>query len=172
MAASRESLGEAIRGSKAVESRSRKLYEFYGAPRPDGVTEKSLTIALPRNAVVRKFEVILTAATAHAVTAGDAGQVRTTDLPGGLSIVLDFGTLRTISAVEAPAGVLIHAVSTWIGTEFASPAKFTSDSGANYVSLPSEVRTERLQVVVSGSTTTDELATDMVLVVPESPAGV
>jgi hypothetical protein len=162
------------RTTKAVEADDRrlKLYEYYGAPKPDGVTEKSLSITLPRNAVVKKYEVVVTAATAHAVNAGEAGQVRTTSASGGVNVVLDFGTPRTVSAVAAPEGVSITAISTWIGTEFASPPKYANATGANYVTLPSEVRTERLQVVVSGSPTTETLATQMILVLPESPSGV
>ena len=158
--------------AKTVALDDRPLYEYFGAPQPDGVTDKSLTISLPRNAVVRKYEVVVTAATAHAVSAGEAGQVRTTAVAGGLSVVVDFGTPRTVSAVGVPDGVLIESISTWIGTEFASPPKFVSEDGEAFVSLPSEVRTERLLVVMSGSATTDALATDMVLVLPESPAGI
>ena len=159
------------RVSKSVEYSDRKLYEYYGAPTPDGVTEKSLAITLPRNALVRRFEVVVTAATAHAVTAGEAGQVRTTPASGGLSVVLDFGTPRTVSAVQAPAGVRITSVSTWVGTEFGRP-KYADGTGDGFVELPSEVRTERLQLTLSGSTTTEAVANEMVLVVPESPAGI
>ena len=161
-----------MRTSQSVAFDKRHLYEVYGAPKPDGVTEKSLAIELPRNAVVKKYEVVITAATAHAVTAGDAGQVRTTPVFGGVTVVLDFGTPRTVSAIAAPEGVSIRSVSTWIGTEFASPPKYFDESGVNYLVLPSEVRTERLQVIVSPSATTDALATEMVLVLPESPAGI
>ena len=40
--------GAIVRSSKEVSFDKRKLYEFYGAPKPDGVTEKSLAIMLPR----------------------------------------------------------------------------------------------------------------------------
>jgi len=166
------SIGGAFREAKSVEYLDIKLYEFYGAPKPDGVTEKGLTITLPRNAVVRKYEVIMTAAPAHAVRAGDAGQVRTTPVFGGQTAVLDFGTPRTVSAIQAPQGVVIKSVATWIGTEFDARAKFSSESGQNFVQLASEVRTERLQLSVSGSTSTEALATETVLVLPESPAGI
>jgi hypothetical protein len=161
-----------IRGSQSVAFDKRQLYEYYGAPKPDGVTEKSLAITLPKNAVVKKYEVLITAATAHAVKAGDAGQVRTTPVSGGVSVVLDLGTPRTVSAIAAPEGVRIKSISTWIGTEFASPPKYSDTTGDNYVVLASEVRTERLQVIVSPSATTDALATEMLLVLPESPAGI
>ena len=160
------------RTSQSVAFDKRQLYEFYGAPKPDGVTEKSLAIQLPRNAVVKKYEVIVTAATAHAVLAGDAGQLRTTPVSGGVTVVLDFGTPRTVSAIAAPEGIRIKSVSTWIGTEFASPPKYLDETGVNYLVLPSEVRTERLQLIVSPTATTDALATEMVLVLPESPAGI
>ena len=159
------------RGAKSVEYADVKLYEYYGAPKPDGVTEKSLAITLPRNAVVGKFEVVITAATAHAVTAGEAGQVRTTSGSGATTVVIDFGTLRTVSAVGAPDGTFIRTVSSWIGTEFGSTPKFASE-GSSYATLSSEVRTERLQLVVSGSPSTEVLATGTVLVLPESPAGI
>ena len=59
---------------------------------------------------MKKYEVVITAATAHAVTAGDAGQVRTTPVFGGVTVVLDFGTPRTVSAIAAPEGVRIRSV--------------------------------------------------------------
>jgi hypothetical protein len=159
-------------GAKSVAFDERQLYEYYGAPQPDGVTEKSLLVTLPRNAWVRKYEVVMTAATAHAVTAGDAGQVRTTAIAGGVSVVLDFGTPRTVSAIAAPDGVLIESISTWLGTEFGSSPKYAAKPGSSYVTLPSEVRTERLLVVVSAGASTESLATEMLLVLPESPAGI
>lgn len=159
------------RSSKVVEFDDRKLYEFYGAPKPDGVTEKSLAIVLQKNAVVKKYEVVIVAAPAHAVTAGEAGQVRTTGSGGSRTVVLDFGTPRTVSAIGAPEGSSITSVSTWTGTEFFSPPKYRSE-GESFVTLPSEVRTERLQVAVSGTPSTDAIANEMVLVLPESPAGI
>ena len=163
--------GAVARSSKVVELDERKLYEFYGAPKPDGVTERSIEIVLHKNAVVKKYEVVIVAAPAHAVTAGEAGQVRTTQSGGSLTVVLDFGTPRTVSAIGAPEGASITSVSTWTGAEFFSPPKYASD-GENFVTLPSEVRTERLLVAVSGGPTTDAIANDMVLVLPESPAGI
>jgi len=142
-------------------------YEFYAAPSPDGVTQASFAITLPRNALVRKYELVLTAAPAHAVTAAEAGQVRTTD---GISVVIDFGTPRTVRSVEAPAGVVIKSISTWAGTEFTSTPKY-DDGKTRLANLPSEVRTERLLLVVSPKTATDTLATGVTLVVPESPSG-
>jgi hypothetical protein len=156
----------------SVQWENRQLYQFYGAPKPDGVTEKSLAISLPANAVVKKYEVVMTAAPAHAVSAAEAGQVRATPADGSmLNVVIDFGTPRTVSAVGVPSGALITSVSSWIGTEFASPAKFTSD-GTDFARLPSEVRTERLQLLVSGNPSTQSLGTDTVVVLPESPSGI
>jgi hypothetical protein len=163
--------GAIARSSKAVEFDKRTLYEFYGAPKPDGVTEKSLEIVLPKNAVVKKYEVVIAAAPAHAVRAGEAGQVRTTGSGGTVTAILDFGTPRTVSAIGAPEGADITSISTWTGVEFFSPPKYSSD-GENFARLPSEVRTERLQVEMSGGPTTDAIANGMVLVLPESPAGI
>jgi hypothetical protein len=148
-----------------------EIYQFYGAPKADGVTEKSLAITLPRNAIVRKYEVVLQAATAHAVIAGTAGQLRTTAITGGVSVVIDFGTPRTVSAIGAPSGGTVKSVATWIGTEFGAPK--LSEGSLAFARLPSEVRTERLLVEFTGSNlTTDRLATEMVLVLPEAPAGI
>jgi len=168
-------IGQALGTAKSVTLEARKLYEYYGAPNPDGVTEASLEIQFPRNTLVLKYEVVMGAATAHAVTAGQAGQVRTTPGNGTVSVVVDFGSPRTVSAVGAPEGVLIQSISTWIGTEFAKPLKYDTTKGTlgeNFVMLTSEVRTERLLVVVGGSPSTDELANNMVLVVPEAPSGI
>ncbi len=147
------------------------IYELIGAPQPDGVTQKSLPIQLPRNAVVDKYQVVITAAQAQAVAAGDAGQVRKTAGSGGATVVLDFGTPRTVSAVQAPANTLIYSVSPWGGTQFGN-AVFSSESGQNYASLASEVRTEKLQLAVSGNPDTQSLASGTVLVMPDFPAGI
>lgn len=146
------------------------LYQVYGAPKADGVTERSLAITLPRNAIVRKYELVLKAATARAVEAGTAGQLRVTQIPGGVAVVVDFGTPRTVTAIGAPAGAVVKSVATWIGTEFGETKPINVALGL--ATLLSEVRTERLLVTLTGNDLTIErLATEMALVLPEAPAG-
>ena len=154
----------AAHGAKEVYYEKVALYQFYGAPSPDGVTQASLAVTLPRNALVRKFELVLTAKPAHAVKAAEAGQVRTSPSASGVgvSVVIDFGTPRTVRSVSAPAGVTIASIATWVGTEF-RPAEPT---------LKSEVRTERLLLEVTPNTQTDTLANGLILVLPESPSGI
>ncbi len=170
MAAASAQAASSLSAKTVVMHGGFEIYQFYGAPKADGITEKSLAITLPRNAVVRRYEVVLKAATAHAVMAGTAGQLRATAITGGVSVVIDFGTPRTVSAIGAPAGGAVKSVATWIGTEFGEPK--LNDASLLFATLPSEVRTERLLVVLTGSNlSTDRLATEMVLVLPEAPSG-
>jgi hypothetical protein len=73
--------------------------------------------------------------------------------------------------VEVPVGGKIQSISTWLGSEFGSP-KYTSSSGLRFVNLDSEVRTERLLVVIQGTPSAADLAENMILVMPEPPAGI
>jgi hypothetical protein len=142
------------------------IYELIGAPQPDGVTQKSLQIQLPRNAVVNKYEVVITAAQAKSVVAGAAGQVRSS----AGAVVLDFGTPRTVAAIQAPENVQITSVKAWTGTQFGDE-KLPTGTSRNFVILPSELRTEKLQLGLSGNPSTQSLASDTLLEMPDSPAG-
>jgi hypothetical protein len=136
----------------------------------EGATTKTLEITLRRNSLVRTFDVVVTAAAASRVPAGVAGQLRTSSKgPRQTSIVVDFGALRTVAAVMLPEGITAVAISTWIGTKFSD--SFSVDPAQRVTRLPSEVRTERIEVIASGSVDAARLATEMFFLMPDLPSG-
>jgi hypothetical protein len=157
----------------------------------DGITTASLDITLPKNAVVRQFDVVVGAKRADATLVANVGQVRTQDSILGVSAVIDFGVPRTVSAVRAPENLQIFSVSTWIGAGFAEDSIYGAlvksmasgpqkgqtvvdaqlPSTARTAIFKSEVRTERLLVEIVGTTDASELSAEMAVVLPESPAG-
>src|SRR5205823_7347188 len=124
--------------------------ELVLAPVKEGSTTKTLAVTLRKNALVRAFDVVITAASATEVAAGVAGQIRTTSKDGGkTSIVVDFGALRSVAAISLPQGIATETVNAWIGTRFQFTAAFSPSK--RFASLPSEIRTERIEVIVTGS---------------------
>src|SRR5437879_896765 len=85
----------------------------------DGITSATLEISLPKNAVVRKYDVMVSARRADATAVQNVAQVRTQDSTLGTGIIVDFGTPRTVSAVSVPAPLQIVTIKTWMGTGFA-----------------------------------------------------
>jgi hypothetical protein len=171
---------------------------FVGAQQiANGISSFTLPVTLPRNAIVRRYDVAVKAARAGAALAANVAQMRVNDatsaaLTGnGLSVVIDFGTLRTVSAVQVDnLNLAIVRVTPWTGAGFApSPAyasTLSSVLGANKkpvtqsaprspsddqnVILPSEIRTERLLVEILGTVTADTLAKQLAVILPEPPA--
>lgn len=155
--------------------------------RTDGITSFTLSVELPRNALVRKYEIVVRARRASATSVAAVAQVRSSvasalDIAGrGRAVVLDFGTPRTVSGVQVPAGFAVVRVTPWLGMAFApNPVYGPSASSrstppepdpnvGDTVLLPSEVRTERLLVEVVGTGSDDELSAEMAVVLPEAP---
>jgi len=159
----------------------------------DGISSATLQVPLPLNAVVQQFDVVLEAQTAAATLVQNVAQVRAnpataSDISGqGMAIVIDFGTPRTVSAVQVPSGMSIVRVTPWIGTGFAPQPAYSvaaegdshgnltitpgPSSSATTVILPSEIRTERLLVEALGNKTAADLAAQMAVVLPEAPSG-
>jgi hypothetical protein len=163
----------------------------------NGISSFTLPVVLPRNAVVRQFDVVVRAARAGAALAASVAQMRVSDatsaaLAGnGLSVVIDFGTLRTVSAVQVDnLGLAIVRVTPWTGAAFAATAAYASilssvlgsdnkavtqsqplaPSDDQNVILPSEIRTERLLVEILGKVSADTLAGQLAVILPEPPA--
>jgi hypothetical protein len=144
--------------------------------------------------VVEQFDVAVKAARAGAALAANVAQMRVNDstfLPGnGLSVVIDFGTLRTVSAVQVSnLSLSILRVTPWTGAGFAEnpfystlvisaigPGGVSVNSTANPPSddqnaiLKSEIRTERLLVEILGKVPADTLAQQLGVILPEAPA--
>lgn len=149
----------------------------------DGISSATLQVTLPHNALVQQFDVAIQARTASAITVQNVAQVRANPSASGqgLSITLDFGTLRTVSAVQVPSSLTIVKVTPWIGTGFASTPVYPASGGgipgpnssATTAILPSEIRTERLLVEANGDTSisVSDLSAQMAVVLPEAPSG-
>jgi len=121
----------------------------------DGVASRSLAVQLHRNAVVRRFDVVVSAAGAEAVLLGTAAQVRgeKPDDRGRLTVVADFGQLTTVGSVgvltegglrlAAAREILIHEVRPWTGLAFADqtlfPGRPTERMPAGRYSTPEDV---------------------------------
>ncbi|MCX6627066.1 MAG: hypothetical protein NTW28_05495 [Candidatus Solibacter sp.] len=147
------------------------IQEVVFAPIKEGSTFKTLEVKLRRNALVRGFDVVVTAARAAEVAAGVAGQIRTASKSGGTtSIVVDFGALRTVSGISLPSGLAAQNVNAWIGTKFQTATFF--DPPKQFGALPSEIRTERIEVVVTGPVNASQLATGMYFLMPDLPSGI
>ena len=161
----------------------------------DGIVNATLEIVLPKNAVVRQYDVVVKAQRADATVVQNVAQVRSQESQLGTSAVLDFGTPRTVSAVRAPEGLEIGTVKAWTGAAFATTNAYaaligslqgptqsgeplsgtiitaTAPSTKRTAIFPSEVRTERLLVDMLGTANAGELGAGMAVVLPESPQG-
>jgi hypothetical protein len=153
----------------------------------DGVASRSLAVQLHRNAVVRRFDVLVSAAGAEAVLLGTAAQVRgeKPDDRGRLTVVADFGQLTTVGSVGVlsegglrlmSAGeILIHEVRPWTGLAFADQTLFPGRPTERMAAGTSravfgEMRTERLQIEVSGADSVEEVAAGLWVELPDPPA--
>ena len=87
-------------------------------------------VTLPRNALVDKFDVLVTAARATAAHANEVAQVRANASSNiaigdkGLSVVVDFGTPRTVNAISVTSPYKIAIVKIWNGAQFVDPALY------------------------------------------------
>jgi len=140
----------------------------------DGITSFTLPITLARNALVQSYPVVIHASPASAATVNTVAQIRatpSTNISSGTSIVVDFGTPRTVSALSVPTGLGIVRVTPWMGTAFGPGPIFESSAGAILAAFLSEVRTERLLVEANGTVTNvPDLASKMGVVLPEAPS--
>jgi len=166
---------------------------------PPTTAVRSTTLALPglaRNAVIRRLDVQLTAAPADQTPLAVA-QVRTTPGRGNLvTIVVDFGTLVTVSGIDvkidSEGDVGVYQVQAWTGSTFAYPFLFTplssvtspadgnfgpdklqpvAPSTRNRTVFANEVRTEKLQIVAISTLTGNDLVDKLVLHLPDAPSG-
>ncbi|HEU4727155.1 MAG TPA: hypothetical protein VFT22_04685 [Kofleriaceae bacterium] len=152
---------------------------------------------LARNAVIRTLDVELTAAPADQTPLAVA-LIRTNVIRGKLvSIVVDFGTLVTVSGIEVELGsedeIGVYRVHAWNGSAFAYPfhntplvASFVEPADGDFLpaklapALPStahrtvfatEVRTEKLQIEVVTSLPAGQLPEKLALHLPDAPSG-
>src|SRR5262249_29677301 len=161
----------------------------------DGIVSASLDVTLPKNAVVRRFDVIVKALRATATVVESVAQVRAQDSLIGTSAVVDFGTPRTVSAGRVPDGLQIVNITAWTGAAFGTTAIYAAlvasragsplsgerredtfvtarpPSTSTTAIFDSEVRTERLLVDMVGAADAGEISSGMAVVLPEAPQG-
>ncbi len=140
-----------------------------------GVTEASLDLALPRNALVDELRLRVQAQRVDLNRLQDVAQVRSYVAAGVQELVIDFGTARTVSAIHLPGGVTVSAVYPWLGSQFSPSAAFFGSASSTTHPLTShavfpEVRSERLRVLISRALSNDEMA-QVQLRLPEPPSG-
>jgi hypothetical protein len=151
----------------------------------DGIASRSLDVPLHRNALVRRFDVKVSAARAEAVLLGNAAQVRKESAASGrITVVADFGTLVTVASVGvlnaggihlvSGSGILIQKIKSWTGLAFSDRWLFvapptTGTVGAEVASF-GEVRTERLLIEVSGTESLDEVLENLWVELPDPPS--
>lgn len=167
---------------------------FVGAQQiANGISSFTLPVTLARNTVVRQYDVAVKAARAGATLAANVAQLRVNDataldLQGnGLSVIIDFGSLRTVSAVQVDnLNLAIIRVTPWTGAGFAASPVYATSFGLVFgpankptakppsddqnAILPSEIRTERLLVEILGKVSAETLAQQLGIILPEPPA--
>jgi hypothetical protein len=155
----------------AEEAFGNELY-FAGQLLTEGALEASHEITLPGNALVDKFELLVTAHRAAHTLAQTVAQLRTGVAASGgdLSLVIDLGSPRTVSAISVPPPFKIVNVTPWTGSGFDGLPTHLRDPAQNLV-LPSEVRSERLRLeILQGTGDVSELLGATSLVLPDSPS--
>ncbi len=141
-----------------------------------GVSSAALAppLVLPRNTLVKRFDLIIGATRATRTPAQAAGQVRAYDNAGAHTVIIDFGVPRTVSsvAVSAAASLKILKVAAWIGAKFDDPF-FGPVVGpplpVDAARFASEVRSERLLVTIDRAADARTIGADLELELPELP---
>ena len=141
-----------------------------------GVSSASLApaLTLPRNTLVKSFDVVVGATRATSTPAQAAGQVRAYNNAGSFTVIVDFGVPRTVSSVSVRFGasVGILNVSAWIGAKFDAPF-FGSPTGpwvpTSEARFSSEVRTERLLIAIDSAAIDATIGADLLLELPDQP---
>ncbi|HEU0077749.1 MAG TPA: hypothetical protein VFQ76_08895, partial [Longimicrobiaceae bacterium] len=151
----------------------------------DGIASRSLAVQLHRNALVRRFAVRVSAARAEAVLLGNAAQVREQSSGSDrITVVADFGSLFTVASVGvlqkgglrilAGSGILIQKIKSWTGIAFADKHVFVAPPSTGVVGSTvasfGEMRTERLQIEVSGTESLEEVVENLWVELPDPPA--
>lgn len=144
--------------------------EFFLEPEPhlvaEGALRRSLAVELDSNALVDKFEIVVTAKPAIATLAAEVAQVR---ISGALDLIIDFGAPRTVAMVRPGGGFDLDQVMSWNGMAFAIDVPFhTSLFGST--GILDETRTERLLLKLSGNGDKAALIAETLLVLPDAPS--
>ncbi|MEY4755095.1 MAG: hypothetical protein RJA44_2770, partial [Pseudomonadota bacterium] len=122
----------------------------------DGLSSVELVLTFPRHTLVRQYDLIVTAEqTSGNSPASALGQVRATDANGSHTVVIDFGTPRTIRGVQISQanGATISSIQTWTGAKFADafePTDLTPRDDNTYLcTFATEIRSDRLMLTLN-----------------------
>ena len=142
------------------------------APSPtEAAAELEVVAPLGLRAVVIDGQVTITARPAGTTTIGDVATVRAASgnpAASSTQLVVDFGGMRTVSALGAPEGTSITGLEVWLGTAF-SGEDLTGDGSAEFQQFQ-EVQTERLLVTLDDTTAPGDLADDGIVTTSTPPA--
>ena len=172
------SAAELMQGYEILDEADQTLYavehftQSHLLPATEGTLSAKQELTLPGNAVVQTCVVKVTATAAARAHAATIAELRSEpgDEAGSYRIVVDFGTVRTVSAAVFDPLSTIEMVEAWTGTEFpVSTWDAPFNGSARLARFRSEVRTERIRITVSSQATSRELMAGLYLVLPDSP---
>lgn len=169
---------EMLHGYQIVDENDQMLYavehftQSHLLPATEGTLSAREVLTLPGNAVVERYVLKVTAtaaARAHAATIAEL-RAEPGEVLGTYQIVVDFGTVRTVSAAVFDPLSTITMIEAWNGTEFPASTWDAPFSGSERLArFRSEVRTERLRITVTSGSSSAELMDGLYLVLPDSP---
>jgi hypothetical protein len=143
----------------------------------NGSASVARTLRLPKNAVVASsFLVTVRVTPGEWFLAADVAQVRGGPSSGDASFtaVVDFGVARTAAGAAMTAlSMDVVDANRWLGANFDTESLFGTGRVRAFeeaLSFDAEVRTERLQIGVSGATTLDQVKSNLAVQLPEPPA--
>lgn len=134
---------------------------------PTGDVESQQTSQLPADAIVTAASATVTVQEAGTIAAGKIAQVRQGE--NDKVVVIDFGALRTVSALTLPAGTALSAVRRWSGAGFtwmSIPPEALALAPVGFA----EVQTERLELTFTGAVSAASAATGLLVTLPGAPA--
>lgn len=131
----------------------------------DGIGSAALDLSLRRNTLVRQYDLRVQArAAAGNSLARDLGQVRDSSPKNVYTVVIDFGTPRTVRGVQISQanGATITSISSWTGAKFvdafdglaSATSARTNGSGTSQIytlEFTTELRTDRLMLTLNQS---------------------
>jgi hypothetical protein len=141
----------------------------------EGVTSRTVTRALGRNALVRQFRVRVAATRADATTLANSGQVRLQSSdPHDKVVVVDFGMLRTVSGVgrvpRAP-DITIASLRAFKGDGFDTAILYSESLvGVAVAGDTFETRTERVRLGLTTEADLAAIADNVWLQFPDLPS--
>jgi len=150
---------------------------FHNQLTANGASSVEQLLQLPGNALVLPpFTVTVRAGRADWTRCRDVGQVRQQgNAGGGTSVVVDFGVLRTVAGVGLTdtSKYKVQQVLSWTGTAFAADKPLFHSADGSFdaaVVLPSQIRTERLQIDLLGKADDATLGDSLLVQLPDLPA--